>query len=109
MSEKHEINEYGGKPKTLRAYVLGFSFCLFLTILSFAIVQWKWFTGNSLYWILSALALIQFLAQTICFLGLNTTSEGRSNLLPFLFTLFIIIILTGGSFWIMYNLNYNMH
>jgi cytochrome o ubiquinol oxidase operon protein cyoD len=57
---------------------------------------------------LSILAIMQLLVQCICFLRLNTSKTGRWNVLPFLFTIFIIAIFIGGSLWIMVNLNYNM-
>jgi len=100
--------EHGGSQKTLGAYLTGFSLCLVLTMAAFALVQWKLLAGVSLYLALSVLALIQLLVQVICFLRLNVSEEGRWNLLPFLFTLLIIVILAGGSLWVMYNLNYNM-
>jgi cytochrome o ubiquinol oxidase operon protein cyoD len=109
MSDQHEMNvEQGGNQKTLSSYLLGFSLSLLLTMVAFALVQWKWLTQVPLYLALSGLALAQLLVQTICFLRLNVSAEGRWNLLPFLFTLLIIVILAGGSLWIMYNLNYNM-
>jgi len=110
MSETPEMNfESGTRKKTLCAYLWGFSLCVLLTLLSFALVQWQLLAGITLYLALAGLALTQLLVQVICFLGLNVSKEGQWNLLPFLFTLLIIIILAGGSLWIMYNLNYNMH
>lgn len=100
--------DYGGSQKTLGSYLLGFSLSLLLTVAAFAMVQWKWFSEIYLYLALSILALAQLLVQTLYFLRLNVSAEGRWNLLPFLFTLLVIVILAGGSLWIMYNLNYNM-
>ena len=109
MSNHHEINiEHGSGQKTLQSYVVGFVLCMILTIMAFCLVGMKLLTGASLYIALAALAIVQLFVQSICFLRLNNSAEGRWNLLPFLFAIFIIAILVGGTLWIMYNLNYYM-
>lgn len=108
MSHHEEIVEYGSGKKTLTSYVLGFVLCILLTLVAFALVQMRLLSDVNLYISLTALAIIQLFVQSVCFLRLNASSEGRWNLLPFLFAILIIVILVGGSLWIMYNLNYNM-
>lgn len=95
--------------KTLQSYVVGFILCLVLTFLSFGLIGTHLLTDTNLYIALATLAIVQLLVQSICFLGLNRSAEGRWNLLPFLFTILIIAILAGGTLWIMYNLDYNMY
>lgn len=96
------------QQKTLPSYLFGFVLCTILTLFAFWLVSTKAISNTHLYITLSVLAIAQLIVQCICFLGLNTSSEGRWNSLPFLFTLLIISILAGGSLWIMYNLNYYM-
>lgn len=109
MSNLHEIGvEYGGSPKTLKSYLLGFVLCAILTLLSFKLVESHVFSTAHLYIFLAVLALLQLVVQAVCFLRLNNTTEGQWNLLPFLFVILIMCILVGGTLWIMYNLNYNM-
>lgn len=100
--------ESGGKAKTLSAYLVGLILSLGLTVFAFALVEFHWAASELLYPLLISLALIQLAVQSICFLRLNASPEGRWNLLPFLFALFIVFIMVGGSLWIMYHLNYNM-
>jgi cytochrome o ubiquinol oxidase operon protein cyoD len=100
--------EFNGKQKTLKAYLAGFFASLALTAIAFALVQLHFMTDGLLYLSLGVLAILQLIVQSICFLGLNQSAEGRWNLLPFLFTLLVIAILAGGSMWIMYHLNQNM-
>ncbi|HVE44155.1 MAG TPA: cytochrome o ubiquinol oxidase subunit IV [Gammaproteobacteria bacterium] len=95
--------------KTLSAYLIGMILSLLLTGMAFSLLEWKILTGTTLYYALGVLAVIQFIIQSACFLRLNFTQEGRWHILPFLFTLLIIVILLGGSLWIMYHLNYNMY
>lgn len=106
--DNQSVVEFGGRHKTLQSYVLGFMLCIILTLMAFGLVELRIFSNHSLYVVLTLLAVIQLLVQSLCFLRLNSSKEGRSNLFPFLFTLLIITILVGGSLWIMYNLNYNM-
>lgn len=94
--------------KTLGAYFTGFSLCLLFTIIAFTLTGMKTLNEMSLYLLLSGLAILQFIVQSICFLGLNKSQEGRIQLLPYLFMIVIVFILVGGTIWIMNNLNYNM-
>ncbi len=108
MHKLEEKMEFGGSKKTISSYLVGFGLSLILTVLAFGLCEFKLLSEGSLYKTLAVLAILQLLVQSLCFLRLNTSKEGRSNLFPFLFTLLIIAILVGGSLWIMYNLNYNM-
>lgn len=100
--------ESSSGQKTLKAYVIGLALSLVLTLMAFGLVQVRLLTNVNLYIALSALAITQLIVQSVCFLRLNASAQGRWNLLPFLFAILIIAILVGGSLWIMYNLNYYM-
>lgn len=111
MSHHHEHEvalEQGSNKKTLKSYVVGMILCIVLTFAAFGLVEKRLLTDAQLYISLTVLAIAQFFVQSVCFLRLNSSKEGRWNLMPFLFTIFIIAILVGGSLWIMYNLDYNM-
>lgn len=97
-----------GGQKTLSAYVTGLVLCLILTFIAFGLVQQHAMSDIWLDASLAGLAIIQLIVQCVFFLRLNTSEEGRWNLLPFLFAILIIGILAGGSLWIMANLNYYM-
>lgn len=99
---------YGTRPKTLKSYLIGLLLCVILTLAAFYIAAYRPFSVNYLYIVLTGLALTQFVVQVTCFLRLNTQAEGRWNLMPLLFSIIVIMILVGGSMWIMYNLNANM-
>ena len=106
---QHDINaDVGFGKKSLQSYIVGFGLSLALTLFSFYCVEKRLFTDLHLYVVLTILAITQLLVQSICFIRLNGDTDGRWNLLPFLFAVLIISILVGGSLWIMYNLNYNM-
>ncbi len=94
--------------KTFKSYMIGFCLALILTLIAFYITAEHSFSSNALYGWLSILALIQLIVQAMCFLRLNAGQEGRWELMPFLFTVLIVVVILGGSLWIMYNLNYFM-
>ena len=102
--------------KTLKSYAVGFLLSLLLTLLAFFVV-WMHsdpmyknhlFSNVGLVGAIMALAVMQLCVQVICFLRLNASREGRWELMPFLFAIFIVAIFVIGSLWIMHNLNYNM-
>lgn len=100
--------KYGAGLKTLKSYMWGLFLSLLFTIAAFAIVTDHRLSVQTLYFLLTVFAIMQLLAQVICFLRLNTSSEGNWNTMPFLFTILIVLVLVFGSLWIMWNLNYNM-
>ena len=110
MSEHATVSKikYGARLKTLKSYLIGLTLSLILTAIAFVCVGNHLLSTEGLYILITALAVAQLFAQVICFLRLNTTSEGHWNTLPFIFTFVVVGILVGGSLWIMYNLNVNM-
>lgn len=101
-------NEQAKNTKTIQLYVIGFILSLLLTLTAFYLISNKILSDFSLYFSLSSLAICQLIVQSICFLRLNNSREGRWDLFPFLFVILIAFILAGGTFWIMYNLKFNM-
>lgn len=106
MNHDHAVAD--ANQKTIKSYVTGLLLSLLLTFASFGLVKAHLLSAADTYISLSILAVAQLFVQSICFLRLNTSKEGQWNLLPFLFSIFIIAIIVGGSLWIMHNLNYNM-
>ena len=93
--------------ETFKSYLLGFILSILLTIAAFAVVGNHVLEGNVLIFAILVLAIIQLWVQLIFFLRLNHEKGPKWNLAVFLSTTSIILILVGGSLWIMHNLNYN--
>lgn len=106
----HKLDsDYGTGQKTLPIYIFGLVACIILSIVPYWAA--KSITNNNLaiVEVVVICAIIQFLAQIICFLRLNTaTLQAKMNTMSFIFTLVILFILVAGSIWIMINLDYNM-
>ena len=90
-------------------YRIGSLLAIVLTVVPFWLVMSQ--DGPAPGWIAAvifALALVQIVVHVVCFLHLDTRSEGGWTLLAFLFTAVIVVITIGGSIWVMFHLNTNM-
>ena len=101
-------SEYGSSYGTIKSYIIGFILSIVITVMAFLLVSFKPFPTEIIYIVIATLAILQLYVQLVFFLHLNTRSEGRWNLLVFLFSLIVVLIIIFGSIWIMINLNYNM-
>jgi cytochrome o ubiquinol oxidase subunit IV len=75
-------------------------------ILSIALTLGAYFFGAG-SWVL-VLAGVQALVQSIFFMHVGLESKPHWYLISFLFLLLVMVVVVGGSLWIMYNLNYQM-
>ena len=92
-----------------RSYTKGFVFSLLLTVAAYLLVDKHLLSTVYLYVAVAGLAFIQAIVHLSCFVRNNTSSEdGQWNMVSFLFTVLVMVVLICGSLWIMYNLNYNM-
>jgi len=108
---KDEINfdvDTGATYGTYQSYTVGFVLSILLTLFSFYLVGSAALPPKTLYIAVGALAITQLFVQLVFFLHLNTHSKSSWNLLSFLFTLVVVLILVLGTLWIMYNLYANM-
>ncbi|MGR3951652.1 MAG: cytochrome o ubiquinol oxidase subunit IV [Chlamydia sp.] len=91
-----------------KLHLIGFSLSLLLTLLSYYIVRYSLFSrGSTITWIVS-LAIIQLWAQLFFFLHLGRAPKLYWNRMALFFMLLVLIIIVGGSLWIMDNLNSNV-
>lgn len=115
MSELHTSNhhntepDYGMAKKTLGYYIVGIVLCIVLTLVPFTTVMHQLASHSATIAIICICAILQFLVQVICFLRLNTqTPQAKMNVAAFVFSIVVLVVLIGGSIWIMSHLAYNM-
>jgi len=98
--------------KTLHAYILGFVLSIGLTLGAFWVVEMHLNTNHVspthevAVPVLLVLAVLQLLVQLILFLHLGREPKPQWNLLAFFFALFIVVVVVGGSLWIMNHLHH---
>jgi cytochrome o ubiquinol oxidase operon protein cyoD len=106
--ERHQP-DFGTGQKKLSTYLIGLGICTFLTLFAFWIVMSRQFSSLEGFIFIYAAACLQFVAQLIFFLRLNTqTEQGRVNVMSLVFTGVVLITVIIGTLWIMSNLNYYM-
>lgn len=92
---------------TLTKYTTGFVLSLLLSLAAYYYVVLH---GSNVWLllVLAVLALVQMTVQLLFFLHLGDEVGPRYKLASFLFMFGMLVIVVGGSLWIMANLNYNM-
>ncbi len=97
---------------TYRAYITGFGLSLLLTAAAFGAVWAHMYQGllgtGLLVAVLVVLAAAQLMVQLLFFLHLGEETSPRWNLVSLLFAALVLLIIVGGSLWIMKNLDYHM-
>jgi cytochrome o ubiquinol oxidase subunit IV len=92
----------------LLGYVTGLGLAILLTATSFFVA------GTDLVWqpsipvALVVLAIAQMGAHLVFFLHITTGPDNTNNVMALAFGILIVVLVIGGSLWIMANLNHNM-
>ena len=100
--------EGGGVGARVLGYLTGLGLAILLTATSFFVA------GTDLVWqpsipvALVVLAIAQMGVHLVFFLHITTGADNTNNVLALAFGVLIVILLMGGSLWIMDNLNHNM-
>ncbi|MGK2896241.1 MAG: cytochrome o ubiquinol oxidase subunit IV, partial [Candidatus Saccharimonadales bacterium] len=89
--------------KLLKQYSLGFILSIFTTAGAYWVVVSN---QPGALWIIFGLALLQAVIQLYYFLHLGEELRPRLRLLSLVFMMVILLIVVGGSLWIMHQLNY---
>lgn len=106
--DAHHHDDDGHDRGTYRSYLTGFVISAVLTIIPFAMVMMGDFSDTLTIAVIVSFAVVQIVVQMIYFLHLHPKSEGGWNLLAFLFTAIILVIVISGSLWVMHHLDSNM-
>jgi cytochrome o ubiquinol oxidase operon protein cyoD len=93
---------------SFKPLIIGFFLSLLLTGLAYFVTIHPTLSGISLMSVILALGTLQALIQCICFLHISAEPHPRWSLISLIFTIIVLIIVVGGSLWIMYSLDYNM-
>ena len=94
--------------KALLGYTVGLVLAVGLTATSFFVA------GTDLVWqpsipvAIVTLAIAQMGVHLVFFLHITTGSDNTNNVMALAFGVLIVVLVIGGSLWIMDNLNHNM-
>ena len=93
---------------SLRAYTTGFVLSVVLTAIPFWLVMHGELSRSATLFAIFAAACLQIMVHLYYFLHLNTSSRLRWNLLALVFAVLIMVLIIGGTVWIMANLRYHL-
>ena len=93
---------------TFNAYVTGFVLAVILTAIPFVLVAFKLLSATTTLLAIAVLAVVQVLVHLRYFLHLDFKDTPRENLVTLAFTAVLIVIMIGGSLWIMFDLHHRM-
>ena len=94
---------------TLDEYIWGMVWSLVLTAVSFGIVMGGMFDNATVTkTILIIAAVAQVFVQLVYFLHMNGKSDQHWNTVTGIFAVMQVLILLGGTLWVMFHLQSNM-
>ena len=92
----------------IEGYLLGLALSVLLTVASFYVAGTHFIWGPSIPVALAVLAIAQIGVHLAYFLHITTAPDNTNNVLALAFGVLIVVLVVGGSLWIMANLNHNM-
>ena len=94
---------------TFGSYLTGFILSVVLTAIPFWLVMGNVLNDRTMTSIvIMAFAAVQIVVHMICFLHMNTKSEGGWTFIALVFTLTLVVVTLVGSIWVMYHMDNNM-
>jgi cytochrome o ubiquinol oxidase subunit IV len=95
--------------RDLFTYLSGLALALILTAVPFALVYWHAMSTSSLWIAIGVFALVQAMVHFRCFLHVNPPHQNVDELWLVLFTVLILVMMAGGTVWILGNLHSRMY
>jgi cytochrome o ubiquinol oxidase operon protein cyoD len=92
----------------MRSYIVGFGLALVLTAIPFALTAANVLGLTSTLVIIAVLAVIQVAVHLRYFLRIGFNPSPRENILVLAFAAILIVVMAGGTLWIMFDLHYRM-
>ena len=103
--EEYPQEELG---KGVRGYLIGLALASLLTVCSFAAVRANIVWAPALPVAIIVFAIAQMGVHLVFFLHITTGPDNTNNVLALAFGVLFVVLLLGGSIWIMSNMNHNM-
>ena len=91
--------------KGVRGYLIGLALAILLTLCSFAIVHTKVVWAPAVPVAILVFAIAQMGVHLVFFLHITTGPDNTNNVMALAFGVLIVLLLIGGSVWIMDHLN----
>ena len=102
MANAHSDGANHGSVKT---YAIGFILSVILTVIPFGLVMYPTLPKSTTLAIVLLFAVIQVIVHLYYFLHLDRSIAQRNNVIAFVFTAIVIVLLVGLSLWIMFSIH----
>ena len=96
------------QPVSARSYWIGYVLALVLTAFAFSLVTTHALPRSETLIAIAILAIVQTLVHLRFFLHMGRSTAPVESILSLLFALVLIVIMIGGSLWIMTDLDARM-
>ena len=90
--------------RDLRAYLVGIGLAALLTAIPFALVAWGGFGRTAVLATIGVCALVQVAVHLRYFLHIDFSRQQREDLHLILFSTLLLILMAGGTVWVLANL-----
>ena len=106
MSNNQELSAQQAQEKKaeMRSNILGLGLALALTLVPFMVVAWADISRVSKWWIIGNCAIVQIIVHFRCFLHITLSKQKREDLHLILFSTLLLVLMVGGTLWIIFNL-----
>jgi len=91
-----------------RSYAWGYLLSLLLTLVPFGFAAFGDLSRMALWLTIAGCALVQIVVHLRFFLHITWSGNKREDLQLILFTVLILLIMGGGTLWILFSLYYRM-
>jgi cytochrome o ubiquinol oxidase operon protein cyoD len=117
MSDERNVDDVGpgfmdaadhSVREGIQGYFIGLILAALLTAASFYVVHTNLIWGPGIGVALGVLAIAQIGVHLVFFLHLTTAPDNTNNVLALAFGVLIVVLVIGGSLWIMNRLNTRM-
>lgn len=92
-----------GRGEETRRYLKGAAITLLLTLAAFAVVGSELLDRGAALVVVAGLAVTQIIAHFHFFLHIDLWKSHRDDLLLILFTALILLLMVGGTIWILFD------
>jgi cytochrome o ubiquinol oxidase operon protein cyoD len=100
--------QHGTLLSEVSSYVIGLGLALLLTAASFYVASSSFLWGPGIAVGLAVLAIAQMGVHLVFFLHITSGPDNTNNVLALAFGVLIVLLIMGGTLWIMANLAANM-
>ncbi len=115
LSKRHRADVAPGEAypeediaRGIRGYLIGLGLAVLLTACSFAVVRMNVIWAPAIPVAVIVFAIAQMGVHLVFFLHITTGPDNTNNVMALAFGVLIVVLLIGGSVWIMSNMNHNM-